>query len=1859
MNAKPYRYHVGYLKKIFPTFVFLFCCFITGHARDAYKIPDFAFPQNVEKESQTNLSEAMDSGNGLMALRYAINLTIARNQLTDSDGVGANIIMMDSVAQNLYGFYKGLALLIEAEILEQHYLSRKSQYDGRNLPLDQDFPGNPQEWSGDMFKTRILQLVESASSQVSAGSEDSNISSVKLILNNCETAEKSGLTVNEFILLKGEKILKEICGNTSKTVIPFYANQASESLEGKAEREATALLARVESIAGDNSVVKSIAMIEKLSFIPDYEKEKYLSECLKSQAGSEGSGIILYQAWRQYGQDNTGYYDDIKNWLKKYPKGFGRGQLEYALSVMNQQNIGVDFPNISLPDTPISGQARLSNINSGYLLVYKLNPGEYDAYENLIIKKFNYKAKPVKVVELDGKGTIPFSVEKNVDLGAFTPGLYAVIPAKSKSLPKGWDKDKLSGHYSTFRVSDLSILTSFNSNDKGSGRVYVVKGDNQQPVEGATVSFYDSDTDAACATSTTNKEGWVVPPSNAYYRIKAKYNGNEAVNNAGFSYYAERASSNRYASILTDLAVYRPGDTVNYVVVGWLQDKLSNSLLRNEKITVDFRDANYRNIATDTLTLDLDGRATGTFVVPEGRLLGRYQLQAKYPDFKNQGGGSTPVFVEEYKLPGFLVAMTQEESGNPEELKFSGIASTYSGMPVADAAVSVKIEYHPWRWWGYASNASYSQISQTDSEGRFELTLPLSNLKGTFFEKGRYTVTAEVTDRAGETEKSTPLNFFLGKGADVRPQIPDKLQVKGDSITFHVPVYDIAGLPQKSTVDYTITNLNDSTLKVEGSFESPSLSLPSSAFPSGKYKFEFKAQDEDQRVVTDCVLWRSDDVCAPEPTPLWVPQNDYSFAKGSESVEVAFGSFWNEWLLCVVSDGENILSQEWLDPSDKMQRKKIAIPSDSSTIFVSLCGLHDFSSATSQITIVPKKSLEKLTVETVSFRDKISAGNFENWKFKFKIEENPAHDVNAMAVMTDKALNAIHDFKWNLNFWKPAVYNKTRVSPTHYVNRTSNKAFTAISPSNFSDVSSFVPAWQTYGYPFTSFMMYDLARPMYAKSMARSAERSLEGTMNIHAAMTTGAMKEEAADDAVSEEAGVQNADDGDDFQFRPVEMPLAFFKPNLKADDNGILSLDFTVPDFNTTWQLQIAGYNPELLSSSLVVDAVASKPVMVKTNLPQFLRTGDVAQISATLFNNSESVLPISGKLEIIDPTTGRAIASKNFEARELEASASRVVTIEFKVPDNISGIVVRSYALGGNHSDGEQGVVAVLPSSTPVTEAQTFWAKSDQKDIALKVAKLNKEANVTLKYCDNPLWEVLLSLPSITESCNSSSLSIAHWLFATVLASDVIWKNDKIATGLKNILESDDASLSMSNLEKDANLKIVALEASPWINTAYRETARIRSLSQYLDKANVTEKINSKAAELKKLQNSDGGWSWFEGMKSSTFITEGIIRVLGYLNHQGILPADLNQMAARGVKYIDRQIVADYEKYKSVNVPSCVGYFYARNMLDVPMDSKLGKIRKIVTDSIVSQWRHWDIGLKAKGAMVLSASDHKNKEAKVITESLKQFLNSRLTLEEEAILLELFTSSKDNEEALETVMEKMMLRKETEDWSSNINNVAVVHALAGICEDGDIDREPPVIYIDAKKIELPQSQQLTGNFTINLDAKKVSGKNIKINRKSGVPAWGGVLSQYVSPIKDVKKADVEDLSIEKRVYKENEDGSVSSASRYEKGDKVVVTLNLTVGRNMNYVVIVDSRAACLQPDDKTSSLEFKDGLLAYREIRADRTSFFIENLPAGRYVISYTCHADRDGTYSLGIAETQCLYSPAQVAHSAGKTMTVISR
>ena len=98
-----------------------------------------------------------------------------------------------------------------------------------------------------------------------------------------------------------------------------------------------------------------------------------------------------------------------------------------------------------------------------------------------------------------------------------------------------------------------------------------------------------------------------------------------------------------------------------------------------------------------------------------------------------------------------------------------------------------------------------------------------------------------------------------------------------------------------------------------------------------------------------------------------------------------------------------------------------------------------------------------------------------------------------------------------------------------------------------------------------------------------------------------------------------------------------AFFLPTLVSGSDGIVTIEFTLPDTLTTWQFKGLAHDAALRSGTLVDTCVATKDLMVEPLMPRFLREGDVVQIPVKVSNTSTGRFTGDVSFALADARTG----------------------------------------------------------------------------------------------------------------------------------------------------------------------------------------------------------------------------------------------------------------------------------------------------------------------------------------------------------------------------------------------------------------------------------------------------------------------------------------------------------------------------------------------------------------------------------------------------------------------------------------------
>jgi len=1889
---------------------------------NTFKTPDFAFPETVENNASAALESAMKAGDGVKALQAAIQTAISRN-LVSKDNYAEELLLFGELSGKLKAPYSQLATLLEAQVYCDIYGSTPWVFNNRSLPVS-PAPENVMEWSRDIFSAKVTGLVAEALGNADAAKEIP-LASISAIIEDGEDAEKMGMSVYDFMTIKGSELLMPFSGNDS-ALIPFGNGGAAGNRQS--ERGASLLSARIlnDNIlwheSRGNIRLASAMSYYKYNRMPWRERSDYAAQCMKRYIDTPYcAGFILASADQNIWEDEVSvenYVDDdterlaasnrllkkryelIDSYLRKFPDCDNAQALKNRLTVLTEESIAADLPARIYPQEEAIVKVTASNVFDFNILTVKLP----DAYigKGIRLDAIKGVGSVVGVMPVSLKGEKPEKQVAQIKLPALKSGVYVFVPSRNATLAGLITGRAPKMSLSTFTVSRLATFRVSDGVSKDNDRLYVVDGRNQSPVAGAKVVFTARNGNKGKIERVTGDDGSVQIPSGSYDMLVSK--GADRLKGDVWSWGYGGRESDRFirGRILTDLSIYRPGDTLRFTGILYGEHKQEMKPEAERNVWVTLNDANYQAIDTLKLVTDRFGRVNGKFSVPRTGLLGSYIVRMTGDSVNSREYGSISVEVADYKSPTFFVTTegTEETYKIGDVVKIKGKATTYSGMPVANASVKFDVRYVALRWLNSNVNANYGGEATTGADGTFTIELPTEGLRNTRYAFGGYELRVSVTNPAGETQEA-PADFFsLGSAYSISAIIPSKIPASGSNGEYAVRVMDIVGNPVKKTVYYRISGYEDGKVMKTGEFESPAFRLDASSVPSGRYKIQFslnpdfKKTANEQPAYSVVTIYRDDDKVPPYATPLWVPEERITVGHGEKQVKVKVGSSYpDSWIFVSIADCNKEIERKWLRVNAGMVEVSTDAPADNNRIELTFNGMHDFEQGMVTVTLIPQVQTEAVKIKAESFRDRTTPGARESWKFNFSLRDSILSGIPVAAVMSNKALNALMPFEWAFN---PAGAMSYGIKGNFQWGYHHNGGGWSISLSkvNYGGMKNIsYPGWNMYG-----LSLYG-AGSRLGRLRVRGARGGTMNNLTVYESEDADEVKMEMAapkmasaqvfdaveqvalsgSGAVAEESSIDDGalDKQPAVEMRQVDCPSAFFMPELVTDAEGNAVVDFTVPQFNGTWQFQIMGYTEDLKGAVSVMDMVSSKPVMAQMNAPRFVRTGDKVSVSAMLYNNSTSSMPLHGKIEVFDPAVGTVLYSNVTEPKEVEASGSAKVSSDFTVPADVNYLGIRVYAYGDDFADGEQTVVPVYPSSTPVLESKPFYIAPGSGSFSMKVPTVGKGAKVTLQYSDNPIWDVVTALPDISEPKSSNVLSQVYSLYGNAIGAGLAKDYPEITEAIKIFADpanSADSTL-VSNLEKNQDLKNVALNNTPWVRSATSETLRMQGLVKYADAKRSGEIIAATLKEIGKLQNADGGWSWCAGMESSEFITARVLLHLAMLRDMGYLPAEGESMAKKAVRYADACWVKSLREYTGKEFPyiSMMDYLYVRsNFKDVTPSGAFSAMEKKGIAAVKAGWKRMGIYEKATAATLLSRENY-SMEARTILESLRQYASvsegkgmwfDNLTssfggwnkLITTAQVLEAYAEIEPESENIDKLRQWLLITKQAENWGDDRDTAEVIHAILSSGTKWTVPVSPARIFIGKDEVKVDRFSALTGNVTVSLDIKDKG--DLRIERNGAGPAWGGVISQYIAPIRDVRSEKIPELSIEKNVYviSADGDGTTASSGDLRVGDKVRVTLTLKCDRDLEYVAVLDSRSACLEPADQISGYTQSDGVWMYREVRDDSTNLFIPFLGKGTHVISYECYVDRGGDYSLGIASAQSQYAPAIAAHSAGRVLAV---
>lgn len=1162
-----------------------------------------------------------------------------------------------------------------------------------------------------------------------------------------------------------------------------------------------------------------------------------------------------------------------------------------------------------------------------------------------------------------------------------------------------------------------------------------------------------------------------------------------------------------------------------------------------------------------------------------------------------------------------------------------------------------------------------------------------------------FKVDVDITDAAGETAAGSTV-VAAGNKPLVLEYSGSAMLDKNRLTKVRISAFNLLRKPVDCKIGYilwAIRNNERTGIAEKGSVRSgtPLNTKNWSALESGLYELEYYTvcayglRCEGAQRIT---LFSTSDTRPATETPLWLYSDNGKVYYGTSAKNATI--FMDKFVSGKKTESINIPISDSIAVLDFRYKEEYG---DGATL--GFCIVRDGRIYRKSVSVEKPKPQKGLRLNWSVFRDKVHPGEKEEWRLRITDKDNRPADAEMFAYMYDASLDNItdHPFSFALAFRRDNRYNNWDFR---------NPDFLTI--GNPSPVIYGERVDLTHD-RFTRIPAYlRLLEPTRAYNLMASGKLAMLGR-NTDAEMVAS-----GAEDDMEEERGEESYGGGNVPEFIPRSnfSETAFFYPRLRTDRKGEVSIAFTLPESLTKWKFRSLAHTKELHFGLLEEVVTAQKDFMLQPNMPRFLRTGDMACFAAKLSNLSDVNTDATVVFELFDPAT-EDVFERQSRRVSVKAKGNASVSFDYKATGKYGVIGVRMVAQGESFSDGEQHLLAVLSDRVSLVESVALpFSGNGKKSFPLETLFNNHsttatDRRLTVEFAANPSWFAIQALPNLAQPENDCVTDWANALYANSLAKHIAESSSAIRNVFESWKKSDSVKEVLAgSLQKNSELRNILLNETPWVCEAKDEASRIAEISDLFDKANIKNREKTALGKLSQLQNSDGGWSWFKGMTSSPWMTGYLLTLnarLALLTGERVTDGN-GDMYERGFMFMHKAAEEHYERIMAMKrrhnfKEEGVDYFTLRYLYLVSLDAlsrNIADSKKRVPAEYRKMYGYFlgkaaespaskNIQEKAMTAVILHCAG-KDRLAARYMESISEHLTEteecgmffdfdenpwnfgQMDINAHVAAMEAFDIVSKDTATVDKMKLWLLKQKQTRTWKTGVMTADAVYAIIRRGTDRLANSGEARLSIGGDTLCTSGNGSVTGLGYIKkdyTDSKILDSRMISVDNNSGGAAWGAVYARFSENIRDVAVNGGKEMGIEKELYvKRRKSGGsmayelvpIGKETRVEVGEIVTARIVMRVDRNMDFVMIKEHRAACMEPLDQISGYRFNGKTGFYEEIRDASTNLFFDSVKKGKYVIEIDYRVSRTGRYEAGLATLQCAYAPEFSAHSGSVSIEV---
>jgi uncharacterized protein YfaS (alpha-2-macroglobulin family) len=747
----------------------------------------------------------------------------------------------------------------------------------------------------------------------------------------------------------------------------------------------------------------------------------------------------------------------------------------------------------------------------------------------------------------------------------------------------------------------------------------------------------------------------------------------------------------------------------------------------------------------------------------------------------------------------------------------------------------------------------------------------------------------------------------------------------------------------------------------------------------------------------------------------------------------------------------------------------------------------------------------------------------------------------------------------------------------------------------------------------------------------------------------------------------------------------------SVETNEKGEAVIELEMPDNLTTWKIKTWAMGKGTRVGEGSAEILTSKDLIVRLQAPRFFIEKDEVTLSAIVHNYHAEAKDVAVSLEL----DGKSLEATGNRDRRVAIPSMGETRIDWTVKAVSEGeAIIRMKAIAADDSDAMEMKFPVFVHGMLKTKSfsRAIAPDGDSTKIDFKIPEALRpgQSRVTVQYSPSVASAMVDALPYLASypyGCTEQTLNrfvpttVVHHLLKDLGHDLAAIKNKRINLNPQQLGDPK---------ERAAQWK----PGNPYWNPVW-------------DEAEVAKMERSGIAKLRDQQNPDGGWGWFSafGHQSYPHTTAVVMHGLLLARNNGVkVPEDmialgLAWLAQHEEKEADR--IAHWEKRKKNTKQKA-------DATDALVRRILGEGGKDHAQMLGFLFRDKnDLPVYAKSLLGLELHRIKDnaKRAEVIR-NIRQFLKTDeenqtayldlgnggywwvwygSEFEAQAWFLKLLAAAEpQSPDARGLVKYLINNRRHSTYWSSTRDTAYCIEAIGDFLKatkEGDPNLTVEVLFNGKplKTVEIAKDNLFTFDNTALIagDILSSGDHSVELRKKGDGPLYANAYVEYFTLEDFITKAGLE-VKVDRTYHKLVPETKVieavdskgqaidqkraayqrvelKSGDEVKSGDLIEVTLGIDSKNDYEYLVFEDWKVAGMEAVDVQSGYN-PNGLGAYMELRDEKVSLFVQNLPRGRHNLSYRLRAEIPGKFSALPTQAEAMYAPELRANSDSMKFTI---